>query len=242
QLPGAVGALPGELGQLAAEVAVHGGERVDRAQQVQRVDERGGAQVEDLPHRGGDLVGRGVPGAEGLDVQAHRLGDADRVRDLHLAAVGEAGGDDVLGDPAHRVGAGAVHLRGVLAGERSPAVPGHPAVGVDDDLAARQPGVALGAAEHEAAGGVDVGGDVRGVQAQLLEVLEHGGDDDLRDRGGELAEEVHLLAVLRGDHDRVDAAGHAVLVVADRDLGLAVGPQVGQHHVAARGGGGAGGG
>src|SRR5690606_33176548 len=110
----------------------------------------------------------------------------DRVGDLDLAAVCESGGDDVLGDPAHRVGAGAVHLAGVLAGEGAAAVAGHTAVGVHDDLAAGEAGVALGAAEHEAAGGVDVGGDVLDVQAQRREVLEHGGDDDLRDRGREL--------------------------------------------------------
>src|SRR5690606_28807773 len=184
-----------------AEVAVHGGEGVDRAQQVQRLDQRGGAEVEDLAHGGGDPVRGRLPGAEGLDVQAHRLGDADRVGDLHLAAVGEAGGDDVLGDPAHGVGAGAVDLAGVLAGEGAAAVAGHPAVGVDDDLADGQARIALGPAEHEAAGGVDVGDDLGDVQALRGEVLEDRGDDDLGDRGRELGVEVDLLAVLRGDDD-----------------------------------------
>src|SRR5690625_4051695 len=45
---GAVGLLPGVLRVLAAEVAVGGGARVDRAQQVEVAHDRGGAQVEHL--------------------------------------------------------------------------------------------------------------------------------------------------------------------------------------------------
>ena len=83
------------------------------------------------------------------------MGDADRVGDLDLAAVGEAGGDHVLGDVAGRVGGGAVDLRRVLAGEGAAAVAGRAAVGVDDDLAAGEAGVADRAADHELAGRVD---------------------------------------------------------------------------------------
>ena len=51
QVRDAVGALPGELGQLATEVPVRGGPAVDRAQQVEVADDRGRAQVEDLADR-----------------------------------------------------------------------------------------------------------------------------------------------------------------------------------------------
>ena len=80
--------------------------------------------------------------------------DADRVGDLNLAALGEAGGDDVLGDPARGVGGRAVDLRRVLAGEGAATVAGHAAVGVDDDLAAGEARVADGAADDEASGRV----------------------------------------------------------------------------------------
>ena len=83
------------------------------------------------------------------------MGDADRVGDLDLAALGEAGGDDVLGDVAGGVGGRAVDLGRVLAGEGAAAVAGHAAVGVDDDLAAGEAGVADRAADHELAGRVD---------------------------------------------------------------------------------------
>ena len=82
--------------------------------------------------------------------------DADRVRDLDLAAVGEAGRDDVLRDVARRVGGRAVDLRRILARERAAAVRGGAAVGVDDDLAPGQARVAHRAADHELPGRVDV--------------------------------------------------------------------------------------
>ena len=80
--------------------------------------------------------------------------DADRVGDLDLAAVGEPGGDDVLRHVARRVGGRAVDLRRVLARERAAAVAGGAAVGVDDDLAAGEAGVAHRPADHELAGRV----------------------------------------------------------------------------------------
>ena len=89
------------------------------------------------------------------DHQRDRVGDADRVGDLDLAAIREAGGDDVLGHVAGRVGGRAVDLGGVLAREGAAAVAGGAAVGVDDDLAAGQAGVAHRAADHELAGRVD---------------------------------------------------------------------------------------
>ena len=139
-------------------------------------------------------------GAEALHEQAHRLGLADRVGDLRLAAVGQAGGDHVLGHPAHRVRGAAVHLGRVLAGERAAAVPGHPAVGVDDDLAAGQPGVAhgppisnrpVGLTSSRYAGGVDV------------QAVEHRVDHEVADVGGEQFLQVDVRRVLRGHDHRV---------------------------------------
>ncbi len=114
-----------------------------------------------------DLAAADLLGAEGLDHDRDRVRDADGVGDLHLGALGEAGGDDVLGDLAGGVGGGAVDLRRVLAGEGAAAVAGHAAVGVDDDLAAGEAGVADGAADDEAAGRVD-----EEVVAQLAGVVE----------------------------------------------------------------------
>jgi hypothetical protein len=108
------------------------------------------------------------------------LGDSDGVGDLHQHALGQAGLDQRLGHPARRVRARAIHLGGVLgdcqkqtnkqtnkknktntkethlAGEGSSAVGAPAAVRVDDDLAARQAGVALRPANHKAARGIQV--------------------------------------------------------------------------------------
>ena len=89
-----------------------------------------------------------------LDHQRHRPGDPDGIGDLDLAALGRSRGDDVLGDPARRVGRGTVHLGRVFAGKRPAAVAGRPSVGVDDDLPPGQTGVGAGAAELEPAGRV----------------------------------------------------------------------------------------
>ncbi len=88
-------------------------------------------------------------------VTRHRPRDADGVRQVDLAAFGQAGGDDVLGHPARRVRRRAVDLGRILAGEGAAAVACHAAVGVDDDLAAGQAGVAEWTADHEATGRVD---------------------------------------------------------------------------------------
>ena len=106
------------------------------------------------------------------------------------------------------------------------------AVRVDDDLAAREAGVALGAADDEAARGVEMvdrlvveelGGDHR-----LDNVLHELGADLLVGERGAGVGAVDRLRVLGGDEEGGDAAGdrRAVdLVVLDRDLRLAVGAE-----------------
>jgi hypothetical protein len=107
-------------------------------------------------------------------------------------------------------------------------VAGHAAVGVDDDLATGQAGVGVGAAQLEAAGRVDehphpLGGEVVG---------EDRVDHVLADVGGEQGLDVDVGAVLGGDDHGVEPDGLAALVL-DGDLGLPVGPQVGDHAGAA---------
>src|SRR5579863_4135867 len=172
ELVGLVGAFPGEAVAGAAEVTVGRGRLVDRAAQVQVTQDGAGAKVEVLLHQLDDRLTGDLLGAERLHEQRQRAGDADRVGDLDLGAVGEAGRDDVLGDVPRGVGGRAVHLGRVLAGERPAAVPREAAVGVDDDLPAGQPGVADRAADDEPAGRVDVE-----LLAQPGGVVQVGGED-----------------------------------------------------------------
>ena len=164
-----------------------------------------------------------------------RMRDADRVGDLELAAVGEAGGDDVLRDVARGVRGRAVDLGRVLARERAAAVRRSAAVGVDDDLAAGEPGVAHRPADHELAGRVDVD-----------EVARRRGGARRRGRAagsaaGRARSMSGLISVSASSPSRccveiehaldLDGPLAAVLVdlVAHRHLRLPVGAQVRQH-------------
>mmetsp|Transcript_24426 Transcript_24426/g.58520 ORF Transcript_24426/g.58520 Transcript_24426/m.58520 type:complete len:497 (+) Transcript_24426:101-1591(+) len=171
-----LGVLPREEGlavlgvRRAAEVAVRGGDVVLRLAKLQVARERAGARVEVDLHDVGDRL-RGqvtVLGAVGLDEEGERLGDADGVRQLHARALAQARRDDGLGHPAARVGRRAVDLGRVLAREGAAAVRAPAAVGINDDLAAGQAGVALRAADDELARRVD-------VQVARLAVVQRGG-------------------------------------------------------------------
>src|SRR6185437_10475383 len=116
---------------------------------------RAGTQVEVLGDELGDAAAADPLRPERLHHDRHRVGDADRIGDLHFGPVGEPGRHDVLGHPAGGVGGRAVDLGRVLAAEGAAAVAGHAAVGVDDDLAPGQAAVAHRPADDEAAGRVD---------------------------------------------------------------------------------------
>ena len=133
--------------------------------------------------------------AEGLDHHRDRVRDADGVRDLHLAAARDAGGDHVLGHVAHRVRGRAVDLGRVLAAERAAAVAGHAAVGVDDDLAAGEAAVGVRPTELERAGRVD-----QHLEVVVGELLGDRGLDDVLDEVGlHLPVDVDAGRVLAGD-------------------------------------------
>ena len=132
-----VGAFPGELGLAAAEVAAGGRLAIDRPPQVEVLDDAAGREREQLADQLADPLVVDAAGPLRIDVHAHRLGHADGVGQLHLAAIGQAGRDDVLGHVPGHVGGAAIDLRRVLAAERPAAVPAPAAVGIDDDLAAR---------------------------------------------------------------------------------------------------------
>ena len=218
--------LPGETG--AAEVPVSGRAQVAGLQEVEVADDRSGTEVEHLVDRGLDLGGIDRLGAEGLDEDAHGVGDADGVGDLHLAPARRTGGDHVLGHPSGGVGGGPVNLGGVLAAEGASTVTSHAAVGVDDDLASRQSAVALRTTGHEASRRVDE--DVVVIVGELLR--DHRGDDLLDHVRPDNRVAVDAVLVLGAQHDVADRDGHTVLVL-EGDLGLAVGAQVGHLTVVA---------
>src|SRR5690606_15224075 len=99
QFVSAGGALPGEVRKLSAEMTVRRRLPVDRAKQVELLDDRLRAQIEHLTDRAGDHFIRHLARAERLDVEPDRACDADRIRDLHLETIREACCNGVLRDP-----------------------------------------------------------------------------------------------------------------------------------------------
>ena len=85
-----------------------------------------GGQREMGPDELLDLVLGDLGRAERIDHERDGLGDADGVGQLDFDLVGQAGGDEVLGDVAGHVGAGAVDLGGVLPRKAAAAVAADP--------------------------------------------------------------------------------------------------------------------
>ena len=98
--------------------------------------------------------------AFGIDEHADRLGDPDRVGQLDFTAFGQTGGDNVLGNVTSHVGGAAIDLGGILSAKGTTAVSAPAAVGIDDDLSARQSAIALGTSDDEPPGRIDVIGHV----------------------------------------------------------------------------------
>mmetsp|Transcript_24886 Transcript_24886/g.41608 ORF Transcript_24886/g.41608 Transcript_24886/m.41608 type:complete len:398 (+) Transcript_24886:450-1643(+) len=220
--------LPREVGVGAAEVAVGSGLLVTLVATTLEVEVDGhhtGAEVEGLLDLLEDLGITDGAGAVGVHEHGQGIGHADRVRHLNEAAAGEASGDDRLGSLTHDVSARAIDLGGVLAGEGTTTVGAPSTIGVDNDLATGETGVAVGATDHEAARGVEV------VDGLVVKVL--GGDNLQHNLLHEILSDLLVgdgLVVLGGDQDGVHTEGdHSatlVLVLAGH-LGLAIGAHPG---------------
>ena len=102
-----------------------------------------------------DLVITNSAGLMGINIERQRLGDADGIGQLDRAARRQACGDHVLGKVAGDIGGRAINLGRILAAERAAAMRGRAAIGIHDDLATGQAGIAVRAADFKAAGGID---------------------------------------------------------------------------------------
>ena len=153
--------------------------------------------------------------------------DTNRIRKLNLDAIRKSRRDNVLRNIACRIRRTAVNLRGILARERAAAVACPAAVGIDDDLAPRESGVAVRAADNELARRVD---EVFRLRAQELcgnNLLNDLFDHVLADR-----RKVNCLVVLRRDDNGINVDRLSVLV-DHCDLCLAVRTQIRERAVLA---------
>ena len=201
---------------------------VDRLTQVKLLDDRRRTQVEHLLYGLLKHIVANNAGAEGLYHNGNRLGNADGIRQLNLAALCQTCRNNVLRNPAGRIRARAVHLGRVLAGKRAAAVTADAAVGVHDDLTAGQTGVAVRTADDETAGRVD---EILGILIQQMgrnDLLYHLLDHVLAN-----LREGHLRAVLGGNNNRIHTDGLIVLVILYGNLALAVRTEIVEHTVLA---------
>ena len=155
-----------------------------------------------------------------VDVDRQRLRHANGVGELDGAAPRQPRRHHVLGEVAGRVGRRAVDLRWILAGECAAAMGSRAAVGVDDDLAPGEAGVAVRPADIELAGGVDVPDRVLADPALRQRLADIRLDDGAHVLGGEI-----LVEVLVRHHNLGDAGGLAALVL-HRHLALGVGAEL----------------
>src|SRR5829696_6421722 len=211
-----VGPLPWHVDVITSEVAVGGRLLEDRTLERHRLDDRPGAQVKLRLDQIEDHLVRYATRTEGLDHEGHGTCFSNRIRDLHLEAIGESSCDDVLSDVARGVGRGAVDLRGVLAGKGSPTVARHTTIRIDDDLASCEPCIGQRPTNLESAAGIDEERRLVVQQGVWDDLPHHRLDDHLRDL---LVRYVRQM--LRRD-DYGIYAGRFPSVIFDRNLRLAV--------------------
>src|SRR5215203_1936850 len=158
---------------LAPKVAIACSRSVNWPLQLQGVNDPARRQVEYVID---DLfegcIGQ-LTGTERLHQHGYRAGNPDGISDLHLAPPRQLGLDNVLGNPAGSIGSGPVHLRGILAAEGPATVPGHTAVGVDNDFSSCKSRVAVRASDDESAGRIDREFGLAEVQPRLFQHRLH---------------------------------------------------------------------
>src|SRR5208283_665968 len=147
--------------------------------------------------------------------QRQRFGLANGIGYLYLAAIGDAGANQVFGDIARHVSCRAVNFGGVFAGKGAAAMARHAAVSIHQYLAAGKTGVGSRASDDKAAGGIH---KVLGI---IIEILRW--DDRLNNVPDNILADLILghFVMLGGDDHCLDALGLTVLVFY-RHLALAV--------------------
>lgn len=148
------------------------GHSLDWVDQVELLHDDARPQVKVVPDDLDELVRSLVRGAVCLNEHGQGLGDTDGVGELNECAASELGVDERLCDPSGDVGGRAVDLGVVLAREGTATVGAPAAIRVDDDFAAGQAGVALGTADDEEAGGLNLRPAIRLAALLFCEEME----------------------------------------------------------------------
>ena len=157
ELADTVRILPRGIGWIApmAEVAVVGGFRVNGATEAEMANDLGRAEIKGLVYGFLDSFEANFFSIEGIEANGDGMGMANGVGELDFHTIGEAGGDNVLGDIATHVGGAAVDFGGIFPTEGATPVATRPAVGIDDDFAAGETAIAFRSPDDEATGRIN---------------------------------------------------------------------------------------
>ncbi len=134
---GAIHTFPRQIDVRSAEMAERGRLTINRAAQIQHVDDAGRTKIKLLSDDFRQCVVGNDAGALRIDQQRNRIGHADRVSQLDFTALGQSRRNDVLRDVARGIRGAAINFCRILAAERAAAVAGISAVGIDDDFTRR---------------------------------------------------------------------------------------------------------
>ena len=135
---GAIHTFPRQIDVRSAEMAERGRLTINRATQIQHVDDAGRTKIKLLSDDFRQCVVGNDAGALRIDQQRNRIGHADCVSQLDFTALGQSRRNDVLRDVARGIRGAAINFCRILAAERAAAVAGISAVCIDDDFTAGQ--------------------------------------------------------------------------------------------------------
>ena len=138
-----------------AEVAVVSGFRVNGTTEAEMPNDLGRAEIEGLVYGFLDSFEANFFSIEGIEADGDGMGMANGVGELNFHAIGEAGGDNVLGNISTHVGGASVDFGGVFSTEGAAPVTTRPAVGIDDDFTTGETTIALGSPDDEATGRIN---------------------------------------------------------------------------------------
>ena len=138
-----------------AEVAVVSCFRVNGATEAKVANDFGGTEIKGLVYGFLDSFEANFFSIEGIEADGDGMGMANGVGELDFHTIGEAGGDNVLGNISTHVGCASVDFGGVFSTEGATPVATRPAVGIDDDFATGETTIALGSADDEATGRIN---------------------------------------------------------------------------------------
>ena len=198
------------------------GLHVTRLAEVEHLFDACRREVEELRDECFNLAVVDLAGAKRIHEHGNRSRITDGISDLDFATAGEAGCDDVLGNVTGCVSTAAIDFGRVLATECATTVTAHAAVGIDDNLTARETAVAVRAADNELAGRVH---ENFGLLVQKLcrdDLLDEFFVDGLLDDGVLERLAVHEFVVLGGYDDVVHTDRAILFVVFDSDLRLCI--------------------